>query len=175
MDIHDFYFLRYEGFNAPFREIERALEYSETDSVNAIIAYRRFLEAILDEVYKIINETRTKNNLNDINLIKGFADHGYFSEDIITELHNIRVIGNKHTHYNSENNDRDIDKDKKTCLVASHKISQWLVYFKDDYPKRIKPDIERKEQEDKELKKGLAIGGLGLLGAIFAIFMGGRK
>ena len=83
--------------------------------------------------YKILGKTNNNTLFKNIDNLSILLPKNKYNQEIIKELHKVRIIGNAYTH-NSEKV-RDVSKDKKTCYLALKKTSLWLVDFNKNYHK----------------------------------------
>lgn len=172
MYISDFSILKDNGFTDSYNCIEDALKYYNSDPQVCCTLFRKALESILNDVYSLFGSSVRRHNKLDIYNLNKCVPVEFYYDNIISEMHNIRIIGNAYTHID-KNLDRDVNKDRRTCYMAMKKIVGWLVECKKLYPEYLRKEEERRkeleERENRELKKIGQIA-LILLGAAAAIF-----
>lgn len=98
-------------------------------------------------------------------------------DNIILEMHTIRIIGNAYTHRN-DNFDRDANKDRYTCYVAMKTIARWLIECKQLYPEYLRKEEARRVERKKKNKRiytSIFLAGLGIVATALGINKIGKK
>lgn len=164
MSSHDFIILLENDFNESYKMVKNAMKYYDSDPNMCCKNFRMVLESIIGDIYTLFGKKpgcKLKHNIDHLNKI---VPDVFFNSNIITEMHNLRIIGNAYSHYNY-NKTRDVDKDRKTCTVAIKKIAEWLVECKQIYPQYLR-EQEAKRRKQKERNRKI----LKVLGVILIIF-----
>lgn len=128
--IKEFDFVQKAGFKNTYNCIEKAMKYYDEDSETCCKYFREVLESALNDIYKILNDTKPEDTFEQIKNLKNYPL--FTKEDLITELHNIRIIANDYNHFTEE--EKNPTKDRYTCYCAILKIEEWIVNFSKEYP-----------------------------------------
>ncbi|MBO5141395.1 MAG: hypothetical protein J6C46_00060 [Clostridia bacterium] len=128
--IKEFDFVQEAGFKNTYNCIEKVMKYYNEDSETCCKYFREVLESALNDIYKILNDTKPEDTFEQIKNLKNYPL--FPKEDLITELHNIRIIANNYNHFSEE--EKNPTKDRYTCYCAILKIEEWIVNFSKEYP-----------------------------------------
>lgn len=160
----DFIYLHEYGFKNTYFCIEKAMKFYNSDPDTCCEKFRKALESAIDSIYKILKSKDTSTNVcASINALENIIPERFFSDEIISEMHNLRIIGNNYVH-NSSEEERDSIKDRLTCYCAMKRISGWMINLKEQYPDYLK-ECEEEEKKRKETRKKT----WGIIGVITAV------
>lgn len=152
MNISEFSILKNNGFSEAFTSIKSALKYYYSDPEVCCSLFRKALESILNDVYSLFGHSVIGQNKLDIDNLDKVIPDKFHDDNIILEMHNIRIIGNAYTHRN-DNFDRDAKIDRYTCYVAMKTIARWLIECKQLYPEYLREEESRREERKKKGQK----------------------
>ncbi len=130
--IKEFDFVQKAGFKNTYNCIEKAMKYYDEDSETCCKYFREVIESALNDIYKILNDTKPGDTFEQITNLKIILSE-FPKEDLITELHNIRIIANNYNHF-TEGEEKNPTKDRYTCYCAILKIEKWIINFSKEYP-----------------------------------------
>jgi len=155
----NFDYLKGTRYQKVFDTLNDAKKLYDVDKDSCCTKLRYALEIIINEVITICKfQNVKKNNLNtNLRLLRDKLPASlrqYNGEDILTEMHNVRINGNRSTHYDDEN-DVDIDKATHTCWIAMKKICKWVSTFEskyEEYKEKLKREAEEAEAKKKAKK-----------------------
>lgn len=128
----DFKYLDNPDFSDIYALVSKANSYYETDKETCCAKFRIANEAIITRLIDKLElkDAMEKNSFEQINLLKEKIPADMVTENIFSEMHNVRKIGNSFVH----NDDKyDAVRGCKTCLIATDKICRWLVEFEPKY------------------------------------------
>ena len=140
--IKEFDFVQKAGFKNTYNCIEKAMKYYDEDSETCCKYFREVIESALNDIYKILNDTKPGDTFEQITNLSKIIPPRFPKEDLITELHNIRIIANNYNHF-TEGEEKNPTKDRYTCYCAILKIEEWIVNFSKEYPKFIEKTSTR--------------------------------
>ena len=176
----DFISLHEHGFKNTYSCIEKAMKFYNSDPDTCCEKFRKALEAAIDDIYRILKCKNTSSNVcGSIKTLEDLIPERFFSDEIISEMHNLRIIGNNYVH-NSSEEDCDSIKDRLTCYCAMKRISEWMINLKEQYPDYLKEQkAEEKKRKERQKKTWTIIGGitagLATLAAVAAAVLGKDK
>lgn len=176
----DFISMHEHGFKNTYSCIEKAMKFYDSDPDTCCEKFRKALEAAIDDIYRILKCKNTSSNVcGSINELEDIIPERFFSDEIISEMHNLRIIGNNYVH-NSSEEERDSIKDRLTCYCAMKRISEWMINLKELYPDYLKECEEEEKKRKKRRKKSWAIvggitAGLAAVGAVVAAVLSKGK
>lgn len=176
----DFISLHEHGFKKTYSCIEKAMKFYTSDPDTCCEKFRKALEAAIDDTYRILKCKNTSSNVcRSINKLEDIIPERFFLDEIISEMHNLRIIGNNYVH-NSSEEERDSMKDRLTCYCAMKRISEWMINLDEQYPDYLKECEAEEEKRKKSRKKTWTIiggitAGLTVVGTIVAAVWGKGK
>lgn len=144
--IKEFDFVQKAGFKNTYNCIEKAMKYYDEDSETCCKYFREVIESALNDIYKILNVTKPGDTFGQITNLSKIIPPKFPKDDLIIELHNIRIIANNYNHF-SEGEEKNPTKDRYTCYCAILKIEKWIINFSKEYP--IFLEEERKKTSRK--------------------------
>ena len=131
--IKEFDFVQKAGFKNTYNCIEKAMKYYDEDSETCCKYFREVIESALNDIYKILNDTKPGDTFEQITNLSKIIPPKFPKDDLITELHNIRIIANNYNHF-TEGEEKNPTKDRYTCYCAILKIEKWIINFSKEYP-----------------------------------------
>ena len=152
----NFEYLRGTRFQSVYDILNVAKDLNEVDKGSCCTKLRYALEIVISEVIAIcdLKSYKRKNINGNIELIKSRIPRqlrDYNGEDIVIEMHNVRLHGNDGTHYD-DSSDVDVDKAAHTCWIGMRKICRWVSRLEPLYAKYIEEERIRREREAEALR-----------------------
>lgn len=153
----NFEYLKGTRFQNVYDTLNAAKKLNEVDKGSCCTKLRYALEIIISEVIDICGLKKyKKQNINrNIMLIQkhipGYLRQ-YNGEDIVIEMHNVRLYGNDGTHYD-DGSYVDLDKATHTSWIAMRKICKWVIGLEPLYAQYIEAENVRKAHEAEEERK----------------------
>ena len=154
-NINDFSFLKEAGFYKVYSSLEYAMQYYDRDAVICCKCFRDVMEDVIDEILALVDHRSENKSIKDIRTIEYvLMEIKYYDiNTIVSELHNMRNLGNVYSHNTS---DREPFKDRYTNYCAMLKIGHWMIEFKKELPKyleRYEEEQRRRLREEQQCKK----------------------
>ena len=149
--------LKESRYGKVYKTIVEAKRLYPIDKDASCTRLRIALEILVDEIFKFTGGEKLKQGTINANLrilreIIPEQVRLYEGNDIISEMHNIRIHGNSGAHRNDRRT-KDVDKSAYTSWIAVKKICGWLETFEEDYAAYVRS--VQKHRSNCENKKGL--------------------
>lgn len=180
-----FDYLKGTRFQSVYETLNDAKKLYEIDKGACCTKLRYALEIIIDEILLICDyKSEKRNSINsNLNLIKRLVPdilRQFNNEDIVDEMHNVRINGNYGTHYDNKS-EINLNKATHTSWIAMKKICKWISTFESKY-REYKADentrLKRKAEENRKKVNGIISTifklVLFIIGIIIAILTGKR-
>lgn len=133
----NFKYLDRTEFKDIYALVAKAHSYFQTDKETCCTKFRIANEAIIARLVNDVQLTEAvakkqceTNYFEQINMLSEAIPKEMLDNNIIAEMHNIRMIGNSFAHGDDKYN---ANSGSKTCLIAMDKICTWLVDFEPKY------------------------------------------
>lgn len=149
--------LKESRYGKVYKTIVEAKRLYPIDKEASCTRLRIALEILVDEIFKFTGGEKLKQGTINANLrilreIIPEQVRLYEGNDIVSEMHNVRIHGNNGAHRN-DRRAKDVDKSAYTSWIAVKKICGWLETFEEDYAAYARSG--KKHKSNRQNEKGL--------------------